>query len=66
MYTCNILYQNVTPYLHLALYEWSRSCDQDGVAKTFKNLLQNQKSYDFETWHAASGIQALQRLMTLG
>ena len=25
-----------------------------------KNLLQNQKSYDLETWHAASGTQALQ------
>ena len=27
-----------------------------------KNLLQNQKSYDLETWHAASGTQALQSL----
>ena len=25
------------------------------IAKTFKNLLlQNQKAYDFETWHEAS------------
>ena len=32
------------------------------MVKTFKNLLQNQKSYDLETWHAASGTQALQRL----
>ena len=31
--------------------------------KTFKNLLlQNRKSYDLETWHAASGTQALQSL----
>ena len=31
--------------------------------KTLKNLLlQNQKSYDFETWHVASGTQALQSL----
>ena len=31
------------------------------MVKTFKNiLLQNQKSYDLETWHAASGTQALQ------
>ena len=30
--------------------------------KTLKNLLQNQKSYDLETWHVASGIQALQSL----
>ena len=30
--------------------------------KNFKNLLlQNQKSYDLETWHAASVTQALQR-----
>ena len=29
--------------------------------KTFKNLLvQNQKSYDLETWHVALGTQALQ------
>ena len=29
--------------------------------KNFKNLfLQNQKSYDLETWHEASGTQALQ------
>ena len=29
--------------------------------KTFKNfLLQNQKAYDFETWHEASGNGALQ------
>ena len=30
------------------------------MAKTFKNLLQNQKGYDFETWHEASGNEALQ------
>ena len=33
------------------------------MVKSFKNLhLQNQKSYDLETWHVASGIQALQSL----
>ena len=26
--------------------------------KTFKNLLQNRKSYDLETWHVALGCQA--------
>ena len=31
-------------------------------SKTFKNLLQNQKAYDFETWHEASGNGALQNL----
>ena len=31
-------------------------------SKTFKNLLQNQKAYDFETWHEASGSRALQSL----
>ena len=30
--------------------------------KTFKNLFQNQKVYDFETWHEASGNGALQSL----
>ena len=31
--------------------------------KNLKNLLlQNQKSYDLETWHVALGTQALQRL----
>ena len=30
--------------------------------KNFKNLLQNQKSYDLETWHVALGTQALQSL----
>ena len=31
--------------------------------KTFKNLLlQNQKAYDFETWHEASSNGALQSL----
>ena len=33
------------------------------MVKTFKNLLlQNQKSYDLETWHVALGTQVLQRL----
>ena len=33
------------------------------MVKTFKNLLlQNRKSYDLETWHAALGTQALQSL----
>ena len=33
------------------------------MAKTFKNLLlQNQKAYDFEIWHEASGNGALQSL----
>ena len=31
------------------------------MVKAFKNLLlQNQKSYDLETWHVALGTQALQ------
>ena len=31
------------------------------ISKTFKNLLlQNQRAYDFETWHEASGRGALQ------
>ena len=31
--------------------------------KTFKNhLLQNQRAYDFETWHEASGRGVLQSL----
>ena len=30
--------------------------------KNLKNLLQNQKSYDIETWHVASETQALQSL----
>ena len=51
-----------------SLYKWSTSHDQDGrhgykLAKTFENLhLQNQKAYDFETWHEAAGIGALQSL----
>ena len=33
------------------------------MVKTFKNLLlQNQNSYDLETWHVALGTQALQSL----
>ena len=33
------------------------------MVKTLKNLLlQNQKSYDLETWHVALGTQALQSL----
>ena len=33
------------------------------MLKTLKHiLLQNQKSYDLETWHVASGTQALQGL----
>ena len=30
--------------------------------KTFKNLLQNRKSYDLETWYVSSGTQILQSL----
>ena len=30
--------------------------------KNRKNLLQNQKSYDLETWHVSLGTQALQIL----
>ena len=30
------------------------------MVKTLKNLLQNQMSYDLETWHVASVTQALQ------
>ena len=30
------------------------------MAINSKNLLQNQKAYDFETWHEASGNRALQ------
>ena len=31
-------------------------------SKTFKNLLQNQKAYDFETWHEALRNGGLQNL----
>ena len=35
-------------------------------SKPFKNLLlQNQKAYDFVTWHEASGNEALQSLYKL-
>ena len=47
-----------------SLYKWSRSHDQDGrpyMVKILKNLLlQNQKSYDLETWHVLLGTQVLQ------
>ena len=32
------------------------------MVKTLKNLLLQNQTYDFETWHAASGTQALQSL----
>ena len=42
---------------------WSRLPPFPYMVKTFKNLLlQNQKSYDLETWHVALGTQALQSL----
>ena len=43
--------------------KWSCSHDQDGChAHIWQNLLQNPKSYDLETWHAALETQALQSL----
>ena len=42
---------------------WPRWPPCPYMVKTFKNLLlQNQKSYDLETWHVALGTQALQNL----
>ena len=42
---------------------WPRWPPCSYMVKTFKNLLlQNQKSYDLETWHVALGTQALQSL----
>ena len=42
---------------------WPRWPPCPYMVKTFKNLLlQNQKSYDLETWHVAFGTQALQSL----
>ena len=42
---------------------WPRWPPCPYMIKTFKNLLlQNQKSYDLETWHVALGTQALQSL----
>ena len=42
---------------------WPRWPPRPYMVKTFKNLLlQNRKSYDLETWFAASGTQALQSL----
>ena len=34
----------------------------EGGTKVYINLLQDQKSYDLETWHVALGTQALQSL----
>ena len=48
---------------HLIQVTWPRWPPCPYMVKTFKNLLlQNQKSYDLETWHVASGTQALQSL----
>ena len=45
------------------LYKLSRSHDQDGhLAHYGKNLLQNQKSDDLETWYEASMTGALQMM----
>ena len=42
---------------------WPRWPPCPYMVKTFKNLLlQNQKSYDLETWHLALGTQALRSL----
>ena len=42
---------------------WPRWPPCPYMVKTFKNLLlQNQKSYDLETWHVALGTQAVQSL----
>ena len=38
----------------------AKIASQPYMVKTFENLLQNQESYDIETWHASSGTQALQ------
>ena len=44
-----------------SLYTWPRWPPCPYMVKTFKNLLlQNQKSYDLETWHVTLGTQALQ------
>ena len=44
------------------ILKWIMSGNPDMV-KTFENLpLQNWMSYDLETWHVASGTQALQSL----
>ena len=44
-----------------SLYKWARSHDQDGPMPIYgKNPLENQKSYDLETWLAASDTQGLQ------
>ena len=41
----------------------TKMADMPIYGKNLKNLLlQNQKSYDLETWHVASGTQALQSL----
>ena len=46
---------------------WPRWPPCPYILKTFKNLLlQNQKSYDLETQHLASGTQALQSLYKWG
>ena len=41
---------------------WPRWPPCPYMVKTIKNLLQNQKSYDLETWRVALGTQALQSL----
>ena len=48
-----------------SFYKWSRSHDQDGRHASKNLLLQNRKSYDLETWQAASGTQVLQSLYKL-
>ena len=47
----------------MMLVTWPRWPPSPYMVKTFENLLlQNRMSYDLETWHVASGTQALQSL----
>ena len=48
-------------FIYIVQVTWPRWLPCPYMVKTFKNLLlQNQKSYDLETWYVALGTQALQ------
>ena len=59
----SLLGEGERKFVQMVQVTWPRWPPCPYMVKTFKNLLlQNQKSYDLETWHVALGTQAVQSL----
>ena len=61
-FLCSLPWKGERKFIYMVLVTWPRWPPCQYMVNTFKNPIQNQKSYNLETWHVAPRTPDLQSL----